>query len=87
MNVRHAKLPRDRPLSTPLDVLIERADLRCTQCGAARGQCACWEQCSCGWWTGARCAVPQSQNSRVHHQGQVQHVQPPDRAPRTPVGA
>lgn len=34
---------------TPIDILFDRADRRCTKCNARAGTCGCWVDCRCGW--------------------------------------
>lgn len=34
---------------SPIDILIDRADLRCTVCNAKAGTCDCWTKCPAPW--------------------------------------
>lgn len=45
---------------SPIDVMIDNADLRCTVCNAPRGGCDCWTPCDCGWSfrKGTKCRNP-----------------------------
>jgi hypothetical protein len=45
---------------SPIDILFDRADMRCTICNAPAGSCACWTRCTCGWSyeTGKACRNP-----------------------------
>ncbi|HEY8066560.1 MAG TPA: hypothetical protein VIF40_17825 [Methylosinus sp.] len=45
---------------SPIDILFDRADMRCTICNALAGTCSCWTRCSCGWSyeTGKACRNP-----------------------------
>lgn len=47
---------------SPIDRLIDSADLRCSICGAPRGKCDCWEDCTCGWAArkGEQCGNPKT---------------------------
>lgn len=37
---------------TAIDALFDKADMRCTRCGAPAGTCNCWVTCACGWTMG-----------------------------------
>ena len=45
---------------SPIDILIDRAAMRCAVCGAPSGTCECWTKCHCGWSyrTGEACRAP-----------------------------
>lgn len=51
-------------MPSPLEIMIDASDLRCTICGTPRSgdlrQCDCWTKCSCGWWArkGTPCRNP-----------------------------
>lgn len=49
-------------MTSPIDRLIGRSDLRCVKCGASKGECDCWESCSCGWTAekGKPCRNPET---------------------------
>lgn len=36
-------------MASPIDRMIDAAELRCTVCNAPRGKCDCWSECACGW--------------------------------------
>ena len=36
-------------MKTPMDILLDQVDLKCTICGGLAGECDCWEKCTCGW--------------------------------------
>lgn len=49
-------------MTTPINRLIDAADLRCTKCDAPKNTCDCWEWCSCGWYAekGKPCRNPET---------------------------
>lgn len=37
-------------MPSPIEIMINASDLKCTVCGASRSKgCDCWTKCSCGW--------------------------------------
>ena len=34
---------------TPMDILFEKAEMKCTICKEPAGACDCWVKCPCGW--------------------------------------
>jgi hypothetical protein len=39
-------------IKTPMDILFEKADMKCSICGAKAGTCDCWHPCDdpdCHW--------------------------------------
>jgi hypothetical protein len=49
-------------MPTPLESMIDSANLVCTKCGAKAGLCDCWENCSCGYAAekGKPCSNPRT---------------------------
>ena len=47
---------------TPIEMLFDRAAMRCTICNKPSGTCNCWITCSCGWSfrRGKRCQNPET---------------------------
>ena len=33
----------------PINVLFDKAEIKCVKCDAKMGCCNCWAECSCGW--------------------------------------
>jgi hypothetical protein len=50
-------------MKTPIEIMIDRADMKCTKCGAKMGMCDCWTKCKipgCAWSfeKGKKCRNP-----------------------------
>ncbi len=50
-------------MKTPMDILFDRAAMKCAICGAKAGTCDCWHKCTipgCHWSVqkGHRCNNP-----------------------------
>jgi hypothetical protein len=43
------ELGADEEFATPIDILFDKADMKCTLCDKPMGTCDCWTKCSCGW--------------------------------------
>ena len=45
---------------SPMDILFDKADMKCTLCEKPIGTCDYWTQCDCGWSfeKGTQCRNP-----------------------------
>lgn len=48
---------------TPIEILFDKSDIRCTKCNAKAGTCDCWRKCpieGCTWYIekGHKCNNP-----------------------------
>ena len=56
---------------TPIDILFERANMKCTKCGCRAGTCDCWTKCNiegCKWSyeKGTKCNNPEHDKKGNH---------------------
>lgn len=58
---------------TPIEILFDKSDLRCTICNAKQGMCDCWVKCDipgCKWSyeKGDKCRNPEhKKNKQIDH--------------------
>ena len=59
-------MKKEKPLQmvsaskSPIDILFDKVEFKCTICDKPAGTCDCWVFCSCGWAfeKGEKCRNP-----------------------------
>ena len=65
---------KEEGLKTPLDILMDKVEFKCTNCGALMGDCNCWVDCvycGCSYLQGEECNYCEEEETNARKRTEI----------------